>query len=257
MYSSARNVTADTVFSWIDIARQQLVASGACFGHGTDNAADEAAWLVAGGLGMAVDGDIEDAAVDAAASARLETLLHQRCQQKIPTAYLLKEAWFANMPFTVDSSVLIPRSPVAELIGQSFLPWLQQQPRHILDVGTGSGCIAIALARAFPEALVDAVDNGSMELAARNVARHEIDDRVKLVHSDIYSSLGNRRYDLIVANPPYVPTAQIATLPAEYGHEPRAALDGGEDGLDTGAPHSVRSRGTSKSWWLPCSGNRS
>ena len=251
MSAPARTTDASTVFAWIEAAKQALLQSGAFFGHGTDNADDEAAWLVAGALGLPLGGELEDAPVDEHSAARLELLLRQRCQEKMPTAYLLGEAWFAGVPFTVDNRVLIPRSPMAEPIAERFLPWLQQPPQHILDIGTGSGCIAIALAKAFPEARVDATDTGCLELALQNVARHGLEPRVNVIHSDLYHDLGDKRYDLIVANPPYVPTAQIPTLPAEYLHEPKAALDGGEDGLDLVRPIvSEAGKRLSSNGWL-------
>lgn len=236
MSAPAITTDAGTVFAWIEAARQALLQSGAFFGHGTDNADDEAAWLVAGALGLPLDGELEDAPVDDSAAARLELLLRQRCQEKTPTAYLLGEAWFSGIPFAVDNRALVPRSPMAEPIADRFLPWLRQPPRHILDIGTGSGCIAVALARAFPEAAVDATDTACLELARRNVSRHKLETRINVIHSDLYHDLSDKRYDLIVANPPYVPTAQIQALPAEYLHEPKAALDGGEDGLDLVRP---------------------
>ncbi len=224
--------STNTVFAWIEIAKRRLLDSGAFFGHGTDNAADEAAWLVAGALGLPVDGQIEDGEVDASSTARLESLLRQRCESKIPTAYLLGEAWFAGKQFKVDNSVLIPRSPIAEPIADNFTPWLLGQPKRILDIGVGCGCIAVALAAAFADALVDAVDICDLQLAQQNISRHGLDGRINLIQSDLYNALGDQSYDLIVTNPPYVPTAEMAKLPEEYMNEPRQALHGGADGLE-------------------------
>lgn len=212
-------------------------AARLCYGHGTENARDEAAYLVLGALGIPFDCKPQrlEASVTPARAARLEKLVARRVRERIPVAYLLGEAWFAGLPFHVNQQVLVPRSPIAELILDRFEPWLQGvRVRRILDLGTGSGCIAIACARAFPRAGVDAADVSAKALAVarRNARRHGVQARVRCVRSDVYSALARRKYDLIVSNPPYVPARDWRRLPAEYRHEPRLGLASGRDGFD-------------------------
>jgi len=207
------------------------------YGHGTETALDDAAFLVLRALALppGTDGAELDRPVPPADAARVEALALRRIRERIPTAYLLSEAWFAGLPFHVDPRVLIPRSPFAELIDERFSPWVDETGvRRILDVGTGSGCMAVACALAFPEAAVDAIDisAGALEVARGNIERHGVADRVQCIRSDVFNALGGRRYDLIVANPPYVGAAEYAALPPEYGHEPRSGLESGADGLD-------------------------
>lgn len=205
---------------------QTLRAADLHYGHGTDNPHDEAAWLVLRGLGLPFDADLDQPAADV---ARIDTLAERRVKERIPLAYLLKEAWLAGQPFYVDERVIVPRSHIAEL-----LPKLSRRPaRRILDLCTGSGCLAILAARAFPAAIVDAVDisPASLAVARKNVARHRLGRRVHLMRSDLFDAL-NQRYDLILTNPPYVGARAMGELPAEYRHEPRLALAGGSDGLD-------------------------
>jgi ribosomal protein L3 glutamine methyltransferase len=194
------------------------------YGHGTDNPRDEAAFLVLRGLGLSFDADL-DRSVDA---ARVERLVEKRIEQRIPAAYLLNEAWLDAVAFYVDRRVIIPRSHIAFLLSK-----LGASPRRILDLCTGSGCLAILAARVFPHAQVDASDISAEALAVarRNVRTHGLEKRVRLVRSDLFTKLEGR-YDLIVANPPYVSTPAMRRLPREYRYEPGLALAGGRAGLD-------------------------
>lgn len=217
---------------------RRLARSGAFFGHGTDNARDEAAVLVLHALGLGHHGHaaLERARVGHAGQRRVRELIGRRITARIPAAYLTGTAWFAGLPFHVDPRVLVPRSPLAELIERRFAPWVDaRRVRRLLDVGTGSGCIAVAAARALPRARVDAVDisPAALEVARANVRRHRLTRRVRVLESDHFGALGGRRYDIIVANPPYVGARELATLPAEYRHEPRVALAAGRAGLDS------------------------
>ncbi|MBI1733443.1 MAG: 50S ribosomal protein L3 N(5)-glutamine methyltransferase [Gammaproteobacteria bacterium] len=222
------------------------------YGHGTDNPRDEAVYLVFRALGLEFDcaPGLLDRPVPAPLGNRIATLADRRIRERLPVAYLLNEAWFAGLPFYVDERVVIPRSPIAELIQQRFAPWLAGcRARRVLDVGTGSGCIAVACARAFPEAMVDAADvsPAALAVARRNVAKHGIRGRVRCIRSDVYSALAGRTYDIIVSNPPYVPARTWRRLPPEYRHEPRPGLECGHDGLKVvrrllagAAPHLTR-----------------
>ena len=208
------------------------------YGHGTDNALDEAAWLVFAVLNLN-----HDAAASAYAKAVAEdqlievmALAERRIQERVPLAYLINQAWFAGHEFYVDKRVLVPRSPFAELILRQFSPWIAAATvKTALDLGTGSGCIAIALAHAFPEARVDAVDisDAALEVASINVQGHGLENRVKPVKSDLFAALEGRQYDLIVSNPPYVDRQDLQLLPDEFLHEPVLGLAAGDDGLDS------------------------
>jgi ribosomal protein L3 glutamine methyltransferase len=208
------------------------------FGHGTDNALDEAAMLVLHALKLAHAGPaaLYRRRVSRAAEQRARQLITRRIRERVPAAYLTGVTWFAGVPIRVDARVLIPRSPIAELIERRFVPWIEpRRVRRVLDVGTGSGCIAIACARALPRARVDAVDisAAALEVARANVRRQRLTRRVRLLESDHFSALAGASYDIIVANPPYVGARELASLPAEYRHEPRVALAAGRSGLDS------------------------
>jgi len=234
--------------------QRRLTRARVFFGHGTDNARDEAASLVYHVLGL--PHDAPPAALRRRATAveltRLEAVLKRRVDERIPLPYLIQEAWFAGLRFYVDERVLIPRSPFAELIGNRFSPWID--PRRVtraLDLGTGSGCIALAMARAFPRARVDGsdVDSEALAVAQINRSRLRLTRRVRLIESDHFAALSGESYDIIASNPPYVGKREMRGLPREYRHEPRHALEAGPQGLDSveiilrEAAHFLRPRG--------------
>jgi ribosomal protein L3 glutamine methyltransferase len=225
-----------TVAELVASVARRLKRAGVFFGHGTDNATDEAAALVLHALGLPYDAPVSRRRVSAAQRERVEGLLRRRIAERIPLAYLTHEAWFAGLPFYVDERVLIPRSAIAELIERRFSPWIAS-PRvtNVLDMGTGSGCIALACAKAFPRARVDAVDidAAALEVAAINRRRLRLTRRVRLIESDHFTALSGNSYDIIVSNPPYVGEREMRGLPREYGHEPRGALESGRDGLES------------------------
>lgn len=226
-----------TVRDFIRWSASRMAAEGVHFGHGTSNAIDEAAALVLHALHLPPDLHAEyfEANLVPDEKRAILNLLDQRVGQRIPLPYLTHRAWFMGLPFFVDRRVLIPRSPLAELIERQFAPWVQAEGvTRILDLCTGSGCIGIACAHAFPEASVDLADisTEALDVAAINVDDHGVDDRVELIRSDLFSALAGRRYGLILSNPPYVGHDEMSALPPEYAHEPRLALESGEDGLD-------------------------
>lgn len=207
------------------------------YGHGTDNALDEAAWLV--GFCIGVEPPDLDGALNRTTSKKereqVISLVEQRIATRQPLAYLLREAWFAGLRFYVDQRTIVPRSLTAEFIEERFQPWIDvARVRSILDLCCGSGCIGIAAALAFPAAHVDAADISPDALAVTriNIKHHDIGARLRAMQSDLFSALGGRRYNVIVTNPPYVDTADMAALPPEYRHEPALALVAGEQGLD-------------------------
>lgn len=234
-----RQETAGTVAGLIAGCATRLDAAGVYFGHGTGCARDEAAALVFHVMALehAEASRAYGLPVPATDRARIEALLELRISTRKPLPYLTGEAWFAGLPFHVDERVLIPRSPFAELIASRFEPWVDPaQLRRVLEIGTGSGCIAVALALAFPDSQVVASDVSAdaLAVAARNVERHRLGDRVTLVKADLFAGLDGP-FDLIVTNPPYVPEGDVADFPPEYRHEPRLALVSGADGMETPA----------------------
>lgn len=211
--------------------------AGLYFGHGTDNALDEAAWLILHTLHLppVLPDRYLDSRVTPSERQAVLAILQRRIEERLPAPYLTHEAWFGGMPFYVDERVLIPRSPVIELIEAHFEPWIDpDKVWNILDLCTGSGCIAIACAAAFPDAQVDAADISplALEVAQLNVARHQMQEQVRLVESDLFAALKGRSYDIIISNPPYVDRQDMENLPTEFRHEPALALEAGEDGLD-------------------------
>lgn len=213
--------------------------AGLHFGHGTQNAYDEATYLLLHALHLPQE-RIEvflDAALTESERQTVHAVLERRIRERIPAAYLTREAWLGDFPFYVDERVIVPRSHIAELLlDEPLAPWITDPDAidSALDLCTGSGCLAILLAHAFPNARVDAVDISAdaLEVAARNVNDYELGDRIELIRSDLFAGLADRRYDIIISNPPYVTGESMRTLPEEYRHEPVLALASGEDGLD-------------------------
>ena len=222
--------------SLISRAQRRLTRGRVFFGHGTENARDEAAALVYFVVRLPHDAPPQalQKNVTAAQAARVDALLERRITGRVPLPYLTHEAWFAGLRFYVDERVLIPRSPFAELLERQFAPWIDaRRVQRILDLGTGSGCIALAAAKAFPRARVDAVDidTGALEVAAINRRRLRLTRRVRLIESDHFAALSGESYDIIASNPPYVGAREMRDLPREYRHEPRHALESGREGL--------------------------
>ena len=217
---------------WVESVARFFAEGDLAYGHGTDNPRDEAYWLIRAQQGWSErawasppDVGLIEGVVD---------LAQRRVAQRKPLAYLLGEAWFAGLCFRIDERVPVPRSPLAELIENRFSPWCRLQPGdRVLDVGTGSGCLAIAVAYYCDGVSVDATDISAdaLSVARRNVREHGMEERVRMIRTDLFEGLADP-YRIILANPPYVPSERLEGLPAEYGHEPRTALDGGRSGLD-------------------------
>ena len=217
-------------------AETEFESADLYFGHGTDNAWDEAVALASFVLELPPDVDVAvmDQALTEPQREILWSLVEQRILEKIPLPYLTNIAWFAGLKFYVDARVIIPRSAFAELIEQRFSPWLGGEPQHILDLCTGSACMAIATAYAFPKAQIHASELSldALEIAKKNLLLHNLEQRIQLFHSDLFKELPRQKYDLIISNPPYVSTEEKQDLPEEYLAEPEFALYSGEDGLN-------------------------
>lgn len=225
-----------TIRDLLRYATTRFAASEIYYGHGTDNPWDEAVQLVMRSLALPLENNAVflDARLTFDERKLIIERIEQRVDDRIPVAYLVGEAWFMGLPFKVDTRVLIPRSPMAELIQAEFQPWLGDAPvSRILDLCTGSGCIGIAAATVFDEAEVDLADisEDALDVARENIAMHELEGRVRAVHSDVLDSIEGR-YDLIISNPPYVDAEDLADMPDEYHHEPELGLAAGTDGLD-------------------------
>ncbi|THF55877.1 50S ribosomal protein L3 N(5)-glutamine methyltransferase [Pseudothauera rhizosphaerae] len=227
-----------TVRDWIRYAVTRFNRGKVFFGHGCVDAYDEAVWLVLASLDLPLDrlDPFLDACITSEEREEIFTRIARRVDERVPTAYLVNEAWLGDFRFYVDERVIVPRSFFAELLEDGLAPWVED-PEAVgsaLDLCTGSGCLAILMAHAYPHADIVAADlsGDALEVAARNVADYGLEGRIELVKSDVFDGLGGRRFDLIVSNPPYVTAEAVAALPPEYLHEPRMALGSGDDGLD-------------------------
>jgi len=227
-----------TVRDFLRFAVSRFTQAGLSFGHGSSDAYDEAAYLILHTLHLPLD-KLEpflDARLTDSERAEVLAILQRRVEQRIPAAYLTHQALLGEFSFYVDERVIVPRSFIAELLLSRLSPWIAEPDRvgNVLDLCTGSGCLAIIASHAFPSASVDAVDVSpdALAVAERNVADYGLQDRVHLIESDLFAKLGKRKYDIIISNPPYVDTESLTTLPQEYLHEPKLALGSGHDGLD-------------------------
>ncbi|HRK79142.1 MAG TPA: 50S ribosomal protein L3 N(5)-glutamine methyltransferase [Thiobacillus sp.] len=227
-----------TVRDWLRFAVSRFNEARLCFGHGSDNAFDEAAYLILHTLHLPLDRlePFLDASLTHGESEQVQAVIERRIKERIPAAYLTREAWLGEHRFYVDERVIVPRSFIAELLHEQLAPWVED-PHAVgsaLDLCTGSGCLAILAALAFPDSRVDAVDlsRDALAVAAKNVADYGLADRVELIESDLFAALNGRTYDVIISNPPYVNAESVAALPPEYRAEPALALGSGEDGLD-------------------------
>ena len=227
-----------TVRDWLRFAVSRFNEAKLFFGHGTDNAFDEAAYLILHTLHLPLDrlDPFLDASLTHGESEEVQAVIERRVRERIPAAYLTNEAWLGEHRFYVDERVIVPRSFIAELLPEQLAPWVESpdEVTRALDLCTGSGCLAILAALAFPNAEVDAVDlsKDALDVAAKNVADYSLTDRIELIESDLFAALDGRSYDVILSNPPYVNAESVAALPPEYQAEPALALGSGADGLD-------------------------
>ena len=237
-YFSGATHNLHSVRDWLRFAVSRFNQAELFFGHGSSNAYDEAAYLILHTLHLPPDrlDPFLDARLTDMERAEVLNIIQQRVEQRVPAAYLTHEAFLGDFSFYVDERVIIPRSFIAELLLEQLAPWIAEPEEigSVLDLCTGSGCLAILAAHAFPYASVDAVDLSpdALSVAERNVADYDLQDRVHLIESDLFAKLNGRQYDLIISNPPYVDAASVAALPQEYLHEPKLALGSGHDGLD-------------------------
>ena len=227
-----------TLRDWLRYAVSTFTEAELTFGHGSENAYDEAAYLLLHTLHLPLD-TLEpflDAKLTAQEKSTLLDIFQRRVEQRVPAAYLTHEAWLGEFKFYVDERVIVPRSFIAELLRERLLPWVADADNttSVLDLCTGSGCLAILAALAFPNAQVDAVDLSpeALEVAQRNVIDYQLHNQISLIQSNLFAQLGGKQYDIIISNPPYVDAESVAALPAEYLHEPKLALGSGNDGLD-------------------------
>jgi len=227
-----------TVRDWLRFAVSRFNEAKLFFGHGSDNAFDEAAYLILHTLHLPLDRlePFLDASLTHGESEEVQAVIERRVRERLPAAYLTNEAWLGEHPFYVDERVIVPRSHIAELLREQLAPWVEDpdEVTRALDLCTGSGCLAILAALAFPHAEVDAVDlsRDALDVAVRNVSDYGLTDRIELIESDLFAALDGRSYDVILSNPPYVNAESVAALPPEYLAEPTLALGSGEDGLD-------------------------
>jgi ribosomal protein L3 glutamine methyltransferase len=227
-----------TVRDWLRFAVSRFNEEGLFFGHGSDNAFDEAVYLILHTLHLPLDRlePFLDASLTHGEAEAVQAVLERRVRERMPAAYLTHEAWLAGHRFYVDERVIVPRSFIAELLQEQLAPWIDDADAvtRVLDLCTGSGCLAILAALAFPGATVDAADLSAdaLAVAQRNITDYGLEARITPVESDLFAALGARRYNLILSNPPYVNAASVASLPPEYLAEPAMALGSGEDGLD-------------------------
>ena len=237
MYEQAQNELS-TLRDLMRFAVSRFTEAGVFFGHGTDNAWDEAAYLILHTLHLPIDRlePFIDARLTCDERREALKIIHRRINERLPAAYLTREAWLGDFRFYVDQRVIVPRSHIAELLREQLSPWVSDPwaVHRTLDLCTGSGCLAILAALAFPESTVDAVDISpdALAVAQRNVADYDLAARVSLVESDAFAGVAGRTYDVIISNPPYVNAESMAALPEEYRREPQLALASGQDGLD-------------------------
>jgi ribosomal protein L3 glutamine methyltransferase len=227
-----------TLRDWMRYTVSRFEEAGLFYGHGTQNAFDEAAWLILAALHLPMDtlDTFMDAVITENERKHLAHLIERRVTERIPTAYLVRKAWLGEYKFYVDERVIVPRSFIAELLRSDLSPWIEN-PEEIVaaaDICTGSGCLAILLAHAFPNAEIDAVDisDDALNVAHRNISDYGLADQVNAVKSDMLTALAGKKYDVIISNPPYVNAPSMDVLPQEYRHEPQLALASGEDGLE-------------------------
>jgi ribosomal protein L3 glutamine methyltransferase len=227
-----------TIRDWLRYAVSRFEESGIFFGHGTHNSYDEAVWLIMSALHLPHDtlNNFFDAVITEAERRHLAQLIERRTVERIPTAYLVREAWLGEFKFYVDERVIVPRSFIAELLRDELAPWVEnpEEVTAVADICTGSGCLAILAAHAFPNSEVDGVDisDAALAVAQRNVTDYGLQEQVELLQSDMLSALAGRQYDIILSNPPYVDAPSMDVLPQEYRREPGLALASGSDGLD-------------------------